>query len=263
MPLRLSNLIHNSNLHGIYYFYNSSICFNRDILIDDITNQHIIKISGVIFNIYNPPKLTWSIFSLRDDNIYCPSKYSYQQGPPDSNLISHWIKSTSTTRSPEMLLKSYYLSLKYDVIHLINQVKWDGLFCERSYFTNSGNWSPFLINPCPDKMIHLLEDEINFFMSWKKIIHQESISLKFCHSGELLLPSQIDFIFNEEVMLIMNILSNWNKDLWDCICQFLPLDTNLSQIWRLEILFNYPDRKSLIKHFQESNVLNYNFQVPI
>lgn len=263
MPLKLSNLIHKSNLHGIYYFYNSSICFDLDILLDDITSQHTIKISGIIFNICKPPKLTWSIFSLRDNNIYCPSKYSYQQGLPDSNLISHWIKSTFTIISPEMLLKSYHLSLNYDVIHLINHLKWDGLFCERSYFTNSGNWNPSLINPCPDKMIHLLEDEINFFMSWKKMIHQERSFLKSYHSRELLLPSQIDFIFDEEVMLIMNILSIWNKDLWNYICQFLPPDSKLSQIWRQEILFYYPDRKSLKKHFKECNNLNYNFQVPI
>lgn len=263
MPLKLSNLINKSNLHGIYYFYNSLIYFNRDIMIDDITNQHIIKLSGVIFNIYKPPKLTWSVFSPRDDNIYCPSKYSYQQGLPDNNLISHWIKSTLIIRTPEMLLKSYHLSLRHDVIYLINHVKWDGLFFERSYFTDSGNWSPLLLNPCPDKMIHLLEDEINFFMSLKKIIHKERVSLKFCHSRDLLLPSQIDFILDEEVMLIMNILSIWNKDLLNYICQFLPLDSKLSQIWRLEILFYYPDRKSLKKHFQECNYLNHNFQVPI
>ena len=112
-------------------------------------------------------------------------------------------------------------------------------------------------------MIHLLEDEINFFMSLKKMIHQEKISLKFYLSRELLLPSQVDFILDEGVMLIMNILSIWNKDLWNYICQFLPLDNKLSQLWRLEILFYYHDRKSLKKHFQECNYLNYNFQVPI
>ena len=256
MPLQLSKIMNNSYLHGIYYFYDSSICFDWDIFLDDINSQHTIKFSGVMRNISRPPELKWSIFNLGENNLYCPSKYSYQCGLPDNNLISHWIKSTYLVISPEMLLQSYKLSLKYDVNHLINIFKWDGLFWERSYFSNCGNWKPSLINPCPDTMIYLLEDEIHFFMSVKKMIYQER---KYLKSGgnHKLLPTQLDFILDQEVNLIMTILQVWNIDLWNYICSFLPYESKLSQIWRLEILFYYPDRNKLKKHFLECNQFNH------
>lgn len=256
MPVQLSKIMNNSHLNGIYYFYNSSICFDWDIFLDDIDSQHTIKVSGVMRNISRPPELKWSIFSLRENNLYCPSKYSYQCGLPDSNLISHWIKSTYLVISPEMLLQSYKLSLKYNVNYLTNALKWDGLFWERSYFSNWENWKPSLINPCPDTMIYLLEDEIHFFMSVKKMIYQERRYLKSGRNHKLLTTQQ-EFILDPDVNLIINILQVWNKDLWSYICLFLPNESKLSQLWRLEILFYYPDRNKLKKHFLECNQINH------
>lgn len=256
MPIQLSKVINNSHLNGIFYFYNSSICFDWDIFSDDIDEQHTIKISGVIKTISRPPELKWSIFSLRENNLYCPSKYSYQGGLLDNNLISHWIKSTYLVISPEMLLQSYKLSLKHNVNYLNNTLKWDGLFWERSYFSNEDNWRPSIINPCPDRMIYLLEDEIHFFMSVKKMSYREKKYLKSTETYKLT-PIQLDFILDQEVNLIINILQVWNKDLWGHICSFLPYESKLSQIWRLEIIFYYSDRNKLKNHFLECNQINH------
>ena len=256
MPVQLSKIINNSCLHGIYYFYDSSICFDWDIFLEDINGQHTVKISGLIKNISSPPELKWSIFNLGENNSYCPSKYSYQYGVPDNNLISHWIKSTYLILSPEMLLQSYKLSIKHNVNYLTNIFKWDGLFWERSYFSNWGNWKPSLINPCPDTMIYLLEDEIHFFMSIKKMFYLERKYLKLGKKHKLL-PTQIEFMLDQEVNLIITILQLWDKDLWCDICSFLPYESKLFQIWRLEILFYYPDRNKLKKHFLEYNQFNH------
>ncbi len=257
MPLRLSKIINNSKLNGVYYFYNGYICFDWDIHLEDLFEDHLVKISGAITNITLIPKLEWTLFNISDNNNYCPCLETYQASSPNIS-ISHWLESTYIIVKPELLLKAWKLCVQKNVLYLVNDQKWDGYFCKRSYFTRCGNWTPSLVNPYPDKMIHLLEDEINFFMSLKKMIF---FNEQFYKSKKKigLSPEQIEFMLDNEVVLILQLIKKWNKDIWNEISLYLEPDSKIYQLWSLQILFFYPTKVKLMAHFLSFNKLNQLF----